>query len=104
MEESRINLKELAVVMGHSSSDLTMKVYVEKKQPVFEGIKGYLDIVGEAAKESIVSRASPYRQNIIEYPGDISVLTRIVRQARSTTMQKDEKLLAAYVKIPYNLS
>ncbi len=104
MEESRINLKELAVVMGHSSSDLTMKVYVEKKQPVFEGIKGYLDIVGEAAKESIVSRASPYRQNIIEYPGDISVLTRIVRQARSTTMQKDEKFLAAYAKIPYNLS
>lgn len=104
MEESRINLKELAVVMGHSSSDLTMKVYVEKKQPVFEGIKGYLDIVGEAAKESIVSRASPYRQNIIEYPGDISVLTRIVRQARSATMQKDEKFLAAYAKIPYNLS
>lgn len=41
MENNSVNLKELAEVMGHHSSDFTMNTYVEKKQPVFEGMREY---------------------------------------------------------------
>ncbi len=44
MEGSSVNLKELAEIMGHHSSDFTMNTYVEKKQPIFEGTKGSLKV------------------------------------------------------------
>ncbi len=104
MEGNRVNLKELSEVMGHRSSDFTMKTYVEKKQPVFEGIKKYLDILEHAAKERKTARAAPVRSCIIEYPGNLSVFTQIIQQARAPAGQADEKSLATHTEIPYNYS
>jgi len=104
MEGNRVNLKELSEVMGHRSSDFTMKTYVEKKQPVFEGINKYLDILEHAAKERKTARVAPVRSCIIEYPGNLSVFTQIIQQARTPAGEADEKSLATHTEIPYNYS
>lgn len=121
MEDNRVNLKELSEVMGHCSSDFTLKVYVEKKQPVFEGMKEYLDILEHAVRESGAARAAPATSRVIEYPGDPFRFTQLIEQARSPDDQgrKDrqsqeaetprrsktaKKSLATRKEIPYNYS
>ncbi|MCI9362212.1 MAG: hypothetical protein HFG65_14965 [Hungatella sp.] len=110
MENNSVNLKELAEVMGHHSSDFTMNTYVEKKQPVFEGMREYLDILERAAKGEETSRASPAGLRIVEYPGDPLKLTHLIEQARTPdkhsgpVVAEAEKDLATHGKMPYNYS
>lgn len=110
MEDNRVNLKELAQIMGHHSSDFTMKTYVEKKQPVFEGMKEYIDILERAVKGKNISGASPAEPCIIEYPGDPLKFTRLMEQARTPhgyggqLVMETEKDLATHRKMPYNYS
>ncbi len=107
MEKNHVNLKELSEVMGHHSSDFTLGTYVVKEQPIYEGIGEYLDIIERAAQESYLSRASPVKPQIMEYPGDPSFFTQLLEQARAPGSQgedspEDEKSLATHTKIPYN--
>lgn len=110
MENNSVNLKELAEVMGHHSSDFTMNTYVEKKQPVFEGMRAYLDILERAAKGEETSRASTAGLRIVEYPGDPLKFTHLIEQARAPdrhrgpVVVKTEKDLATHGKMPYNYS
>ena len=106
MEGNRVNLKELSEVMGHHSSDFTMKTYVEKKQPVFDGIKEYLDILKYAAEESLIeeTKASSAKQHIIEFPGSLQLFNQIFEQAKTQADRAKQKSLATCREIPYNHS
>ncbi len=105
-EGNRVNLKELSEVMGHHSSDFTMKTYVEKKQPVFDGIKDYLDILKYAAEESLIeiTKASSAKQHIIEFPGSLQLFNQIFEQAKTQADRTKQKSLATCREIPYNHS
>ncbi len=110
MEGSSVNLKELAEIMGHHSSDFTMNTYVEKKQPIFEGTKEYLAILECAVKGEEAFRASPAKPHIIEYPGDPLRFTRLIERAGTfetydgQTAAETEKKLATHGEMPYNYS
>ncbi|MCD8083572.1 MAG: site-specific integrase [Clostridiales bacterium] len=53
MENNHVNLKEMASVLGHTSGEFTLQVYVDKSTPEFPGVKKYFDFLKDSVQQAM---------------------------------------------------
>ncbi|MCD8368942.1 MAG: site-specific integrase [Clostridiales bacterium] len=85
MENNQVNLKEMALVLGHTSGDFTFQVYVDKSIPVFPGVKKYFNFLEDIVKQTEADTPGKHPSGnhaVRMNPGYATLLTNLLQRGQ----------------------
>ena len=105
MVQYQVNIKELAVVLGHSSGIFTMQHYVVPSQKVCEEVPEFEEIVLNAMPVKLENDEIVLKENLIfEVPGFDEYSENFIKSSTigAQKIAFGKEFVAETLEIPYN--